>query len=1462
LLCAEISHFATNTSPFYQYLLMLNFRDFSSTSGLALNGNATQSGTALRLTPAIANQRGSVFASTAIDITASTSFSTQFQFQLAGGQGTGGADGFTFMLQNSAAGTAALGAKGGSLGYEGISNSIAIEFDTYQNPNYDDASANQISILSNGVVAKSLISQTVGLDLNSGNILNAWIDYNGTTDKLDVYLSSTTAKPTTVSLSQTVDLAGAIGGTRAFAGFSAGTGGLSNTQDILNWQFTDTQTGTGGTGTGGTGTGGTGTGGTGTGGTGTGGTGTGGTGTGGTGTGGTGTGGTGTGGTGTGGTGTGGTGTPAINFTDFTTTTGLTLNGNTTKSGNALRLTPAAANQKGSAFYATPFTIDANTSFNTQFQFNLNGGQGTGGADGFTFMLQNATAGAAALGAGGGALGYDGIGKSIAIEFDTYQNPDYDDASANQISLLSNGITAKSLISQTVGLDLNSGNAINVWIDYNGTTDKLDVYLSSTNTKPTAVSLSQTIDLAGIIGNSAFAGFSAGTGGLSNNQDILNWQFTTNATTGTGTGGTGGTGTGGTGGTGTGTGGTGTGGTGTTPPTVNFTDFTNTSGLTLNGNAAKAGNALRLTPGTANQKGSAFYATPFSIDANTGFTTQFQFNLSGGTRGADGFTFMLQNAAAGATALGAGGGSLGYEGIGQSIAIEFDTYQNPTYDDAGDNQISILRNGVVATALTSRTVGIDLNSGSVINVWADYNGVTDQLDVYLASSNNKPATATLSTTIDLFGNIGNRAFAGFSAGTGGLSNNQDILNWQFFTTTPAGTIVMGSQNLSVREGDAFAAVQINRINGSAGAITVEYATKDGTAKGSEDYTTQNSTVTFANGETSKIIKIPILNDTLVEGNETFGVGLVATSAGGLGTSRTVNITILDDDAPASFAFSQANYSVNENAGTATITVQRNGRTDTAATVKYATSNGNGTGNATAGSDYTAATGTLTFAPNEVTKTFTIAITDDTIGEVDEAINLTLSNPSAATLGTQATAVLTIKDNDTGNFTRETVVSGLNNPTTFEWTPNGDLLFVAEKAGVVKVIKDGVVSTFIDLNQEVNGERDRGLLGLAIHPDFYNGSPYVYLAYTYDPPEGAKDVWDNRPSRVVRIKADITSGFKTAVATTDPNYKVVILGKNSNWQYTTQNTNSTLNENIRALPSGIVNGTTIKNVPAADLDRNGNIRDYLAGDSESHSIGAIRFGADKMLYVTNGDGTSYNLVDPRSVRAQDLDNLSGKMLRINPITGEGLADNPFYDGNPNDNRSKVLNYGLRNPFRFTFNPITQNPTIGDVGWTLWEEVNEGRGQNFGWPYFEGGNNGTPLRTGDYSGLTKTDTKYGNNPQTGAFWSAADFYSSPAGQNTTAGIYSYNHNGGSNAIIVGDFYTGNAYPSRYKNSLFIGDASRGTVDVLFFDDSGHYTGQKQSFTNDNIQYAVEFQTGPDGSMYFVNLIGGKIERWKFA
>ena len=631
----------------------------------------------------------------------------------------------------------------------------------------------------------------------------------------------------------------------------------------------------------------------------------------------------------------------------------------------------------------------------------------------------------------------------------------------------------------------------------------------------------------------------------------------------------------------------------------------------------------------------------------------------------------------------------------------------------------------------------------------------------------------------------------------------------------------------VNEAAGVATVTAVRTGSTQERLTLEYTTNEvgaGSATAGMDYTppifggrANTGQVVFEIGESEKSFTIPIINDTLAESNETFAIGIQNPSGGTLGAPRTVLITIVDNDGSATISVNTATVTVSEGMPVANITVERSGSSTGVATVNFNTSNGT----AIAGSDYTATSGTITFAAGQTTQTVSIPILNDTVPESNETFSVTLNTPGGAVLGGQTTATVTILDNDLnlGTLTRQTVVSGLTEPTAIDWTPDGRYILVAQKNGAVRVVDNGVLRStpLIDLSAQVNDARDRGLLGMTIHPNF-PATPYVYLLYTYDPPEAivggtglnGTDQNGNRPSRLVRVTVNPT----TMIA--NPSSLVVLTGTNSTWAYTSRpDGNSTGDLNI--LPSGIVNGTTINPAPGTvkidvgvqdnDPDRAGiqnqNIRDYLATDSESHSIGAVHFGPDGYLYLSNGDGTSYNFEDPRAVRVQDIDNLSGKVLRIDPITGQGVAGNPFFEPNdPNSNQSKVFYSGVRNAFRFTFDPVTNLPVIGDVGWSSWEEINTGpAGSNFGWPYLEG-----VTRTGGYQTLSQAVSFYNNNNVNPG---------SPSTQPAVFPILSRSHGApdGASAIVLGDFYN--------SNTLMFGDLNSGTFYAATLDTNRQVT-----------------------------------------
>ena len=223
-----------------------------------------------------------------------------------------------------------------------------------------------------------------------------------------------------------------------------------------------------------------------------------------------------------------------------------------------------------------------------------------------------------------------------------------------------------------------------------------------------------------------------------------------------------------------------------------------------------------------------------------------------------------------------------------------------------------------------------------------------------------------------------------------------------------GTFQFSAPTYSVWENAGPATVRVTRTGTNlASGITVQFTTANGTATAGGDYTAVSRTLTFAALEAFQDVKIPILDDSLPEGNETVTLSLSNPSTGAtLGATTTAVLTILDDE--QTLQFSAPVYVVNESAGTVTVTVTRSGPTVGSVTVDYATA----AGTATSGVDYTDVSGTLTFAAGIASRTFTVPIVNDTLFEGAESIALVLRHPGGvAQLGPRSTATITILDND-------------------------------------------------------------------------------------------------------------------------------------------------------------------------------------------------------------------------------------------------------------------------------------------------------------------------------------------------------------------------------------------------------------------------------------------------------------------
>lgn len=200
--------------------------------------------------------------------------------------------------------------------------------------------------------------------------------------------------------------------------------------------------------------------------------------------------------------------------------------GNTAIANGTLRLTPNATAQSGSAYLTNPLPISANTSFTTRFVFRMVGSGD--GADGMTFLLQNQSPNA--LGGQGGEIGYGTITPSVAIEIDAHQGAG--DPNGNHLGILTNGDVTTHLASYNAPFDLENNASHTLWVEYDGVTDTMRVFLTQgvSTTRPATPVMSRTgLNLAAILGSSAWVGFTAATGGLGNTHEVLAWEFQANA---------------------------------------------------------------------------------------------------------------------------------------------------------------------------------------------------------------------------------------------------------------------------------------------------------------------------------------------------------------------------------------------------------------------------------------------------------------------------------------------------------------------------------------------------------------------------------------------------------------------------------------------------------------------------------------------------------------------------------------------------------------------------------------------------------------------------------------------------------------------------------------------------------------------------------------------------------------------
>ncbi len=526
---------------------------------------------------------------------------------------------------------------------------------------------------------------------------------------------------------------------------------------------------------------------------------------------------------------------PPINYGGgFGSGSGMQANGKARFVSGALELTDGANTEAASSFYAQPISISG---FTTTFTLQNTNAQ----ANGLTFVLEDDPSGPKALGPANSALGYSygptqspRITKSVAIKFDLYTTVG---SHRDSTGLYTNGAypgTAGALDMTSSGVVLASGHPLAVSMSYSGTT--LSMTITDTIIHA-AYSHSWSINIPSSVGAStAYAGFTASTGGLNAVQKVLNWTFTPAGSTGPAA--------------------TATpvfsppAGTysaaqnvsisdatagaviyyttdntnpttsssvysspiavtatetlkalavapgdaassiataaytissgGGNPPPINYGGgFGSGSGMQANGKARFVSGALELTDGANTEAASSFYAQPISI---SGFTTTF--TLQNTNAQANGLTFVLEDDPSGPKALGPANSALGYSygptqspRITKSVAIKFDLY---TTVGSHRDSTGLYTNGAypgTAGALDMTSSGVVLASGHPLAVSMSYSGTTLSMTI---TDTIIHAAYSHSWSINIPSSVGaSTAYAGFTASTGGLNAVQKVLNWTF-----------------------------------------------------------------------------------------------------------------------------------------------------------------------------------------------------------------------------------------------------------------------------------------------------------------------------------------------------------------------------------------------------------------------------------------------------------------------------------------------------------------------------------------------------------------------------------------------------------------------------------------------------------------------------------------------------------
>lgn len=239
------------------------------------------------------------------------------------------------------------------------------------------------------------------------------------------------------------------------------------------------------------------------------------------------------------------------------------------------------------------------------------------------------------------------------------------------------------------------------------------------------------------------------------------------------------------------------------------------------------------------------------------------------------------------------------------------------------------------------------------------------------------------------------------------------------TPIPPGKLKFNASTFTAREDAGRIFITVDRVDGNKGSVTVDYRTSDGTATNGSDYNSSSGTLTFADGESSRAFPIDIVRDATAGNNETVNL-IISNPTGGatLDSQIMAVLTILDINGANPPTISVNDLTVNElNSGTSNASFVVNLSAASTQPIMVAFSSADGT--ASAGSDYTAVQGTLTFSPGTTLQVINVPIIGDTVSEPNETFTINLNNPANATIA-KAQGTCTINNDDTAQATPGTL----------------------------------------------------------------------------------------------------------------------------------------------------------------------------------------------------------------------------------------------------------------------------------------------------------------------------------------------------------------------------------------------------------------------------------------------------------